>query len=253
MFSDLDNPKNDVKLIAKSLTKVGFNVILVEDASYTKMKMKLNEFEDLIEPGGTALFYFAGHGVQYDGENYLLATNARFEKKYELGDESLKANTVLEALSEKKPKSALMFLDCCRESPPKSWMNSDTRGARSRGLSNMQHPDVVISFSAAPDAPAMDGDTDNSPFAASLSQQILTGQELFPVLRAVANDVQDATGRSQRPWWNGSLLHEFYFAPEGAPREMVEVGNGGVRVQTNLVDSGEQCKWAQGKSSIRMK
>lgn len=210
LFADLENPARDARLLAHSLETAGFKVMLAENVDRGAFVAKLREFQDAIEEGGTALFYFAGHGIQFEGENYLMGTNALLERKFELGEEALKANTVLAAMTGKKPKTALVFLDCCRDAPPQSWIESGTRGLRTRGLADMQHPDVVISFAAAPDAPALDGE-ENSPYARSLANRILSGEELLVVLRTVANDVWSTTEQQQRPWWNGSLLHEFYF------------------------------------------
>ncbi|MDF1751239.1 MAG: caspase family protein [Verrucomicrobiales bacterium] len=220
VFSDLDNSVNDARIMAKSLSEAGFTVLLAKDADRTAMRMHLRDFEAKIEPGGVALFYFAGHGIQFEGENFLMGCNARFENKFELGDESLKADTVLRAMSGKKPKTAMVFLDCCRESPPKSWMDGETRGIKPRGLSGMQHPDVVISFAAAPDKPALDGKDLNSPFALALSSEILKGNEITTVLKSVARTVYETTGQQQRPWWNGSFLHDFYFTKPNVPRQV---------------------------------
>lgn len=241
-FADLDNPVNDVFIVANSLKKAGFKVILVQDADQNTMRMKVREFEQQIKPGGTALFYFAGHGVQYEGENYLIGTNARFEEKYELGEEAVKATTVLSAISVNKPKTALMFLDCCRESPPKSWLESNTRGMKTRGLGEMQHPDVVISFAAAPNEPAMDGNGANSPFAEALAREVVKEQELGRVLKAVAKDVYETTQQQQRPWWNGSLMHDFYFVEEGKTPE-VDVELPSFASDSKTIGSSDDADW----------
>lgn len=225
-FGDLDNPVQDVILVSESLKKCGFKVILVKDASKRDMQMKLREFEEAIETGSTAIFYYAGHGIQFKGENYLIGTNAEFQKEYELGEEAIKANLVLDLLAYKKPKTAIVFLDCCREQPPAEWIAS-TRGVKTRGLTQIhaEDPNLLICYAAAPNKPALDGLEGNSPYAKALSTEILKeGQELGRVLKNVTRTVLADTGDQQRPYLSGSLIHDFYFLKEGeTPKATYEI------------------------------
>ncbi len=243
-FGDLDNPVEDVILVSDALTKSGFKVILVKDASKREMQMKLREFEEAIKPGGTAVFYFAGHGIQHNGENFLIGTNAEFKKEYELTDEAIKANMVLDALAYKKPKTALVFLDCCRERPPAEWLAS-TRGVKTRGLSEISHNNrnLLISYAAAPHMPALDGESSNSPFARALSSEILKKDvELSRVLKNVANTVHTETAEQQTPWWNGSLMHDFFFNKKGeTPKATYEIPS--FAADASTIEKSEGSEW----------
>lgn len=214
LFPSLDNAENDVKLVAAALQQRGFETIIITNADRAQIRMKLAEFESKIEPGGTALFYFAGHGIQYEGENYLMGSNARLQKKYELADEAIRAQVVLDAMVEKRPKSSFVFLDCCRTHPPKSWLKNDTRSALTQGLASMEAQGMVIAYSALPGQAAADGDGDNSPFASALAENILKQYEFDRILKEVGKYVYDATNAEQQTWRSGSLLHDFYFTPE---------------------------------------
>ncbi|MBP7948855.1 MAG: SUMF1/EgtB/PvdO family nonheme iron enzyme [Verrucomicrobiales bacterium] len=213
-LATLPNPANDAKLVAGALEKAGFKVVLATDVTKGQLKARLDEFVGQIDPGGAAVVYFAGHGVQWEGKNFLMAGNAKLQHRYDLGEESLEADTVLAALADKRPKTALVFLDCCRVPPSTSWLMSAKERSQTRsGLAAMEHADLLISYAAAPGKPAYDGKDGNSPYAVALARNILTGQELTKMLKSVTTEVLAATGDQQRPYQTGSLLEDFYFAP----------------------------------------
>ena len=214
-LGDLPNPVNDAKLIAITLERAGFRVSLATDVTKGQFKALLDDFVDTIKPGGDAVLYFAGHGMQYSGSNYLLAANAKLSRKYDLGEESLEAETVLDAMAEKKPGAALVFLDCCRTPPSKSWLAGEKRTGLVSGLAAIQHTDLLIHYAAAPGHPALDGKGKNSPYATALAKHLLGGKELAELLRDVAGEVLETTANEQRPYQTGSLLRSFYFKPAG--------------------------------------
>lgn len=212
-LADLLNPVNDAKLIATTLEQAGFKVSLATDVTKGQLKSLLDDFVDTIKPGGDAVLYFAGHGMQYEGKNYLLAANAKLTRKYDLGEESLEADTVLDALAEKQPGAALVFLDCCRTPPTKSWLAGNKRTGLPSGLAAIQHTDLLIHYAAAPGHPALDGRGKNSPYAVALAKHLLGGKELAEMLRDVGGEVMKSTSSGQRPYQTGSLLNSFYFKP----------------------------------------
>lgn len=212
-LGDLPNPVNDAKLIALALEQAGFRVSLATNVTKGQLNSMLDDFVDTIQPGGDAVLYFAGHGMQYSGSNYLLAANAKLLRKYDLGEESLEADTILDALAEKKPGAALVFLDCCRTPPTKSWLAGDKRAGLVPGLAAVQHTDLLIHYAAAPGHPALDGKGKNSPYATALAKHLLGGKELAELLRDVAGEVLETTANEQRPYQTGSLLRSFYFKP----------------------------------------
>lgn len=213
-LADLPNPVNDARLIAGTLEKAGFQVTEALDVTRGQLKSQIDGFVDGIQPGADAVVYFAGHGMQYEGKNYLLAANATLLRKYDLGEESIQAETLLDAVAEKQPGAALVFLDCCRTPPTKSWLASRGREAVPGGLAAIQSTDLLIHFAAAPGKPALDGEGSNSPYAAALARHMLEGKELAEMLRDVANEVLRTTDQEQRPFQTGSLLKPFVFAKQ---------------------------------------
>ena len=132
----LRNCVNDARLVRRALETVGFTVTLLENASFSAMDDALLGFEGAIPKGGTAIVYFAGHGIEYEGQNYLLGSNAKLQARSRLGEEALKAETFASAMVLAGAKSSFLFLDCCRDAPTDAqWL---TRGAsRKAGLAEI--------------------------------------------------------------------------------------------------------------------
>ncbi len=140
--SPLANPENDAEDIAKKLRGLGFEVIHKNNATRKQMKQVIRQFErKLRKKGGVGLFYYAGHGVQIKGTNYLVPLKAEMEYEYEVPDEALSANSVLRAMESAGNDMNIVVLDACRDNPfSRSWRSS------SRGLARMNaptHPLVV--------------------------------------------------------------------------------------------------------------
>lgn len=214
-FVSLGNCINDASLIRNSLEEAGFQVIYRENVNRYEMEEALVEFEKTIEEGAAAVFYFAGHGIEDEGKNHLMASNARLQSRAMLGEESLNAETFVGAMVGAGAKSSIVFLDCCRETPNLAWQS---RSVKKRGLADMKinfnNKDVLICYAATPGNVAFDG-TDgnqkNSPYALSLSRRMLEGKHLRAMMQDVLEDVNKMTKGAQRPWENGSFLEPFYF------------------------------------------
>jgi uncharacterized caspase-like protein len=155
------------------------------------------------------LFYYAGHGLQVKGQNYLLPIDAKLTREDDIKRKAIDANDVLEKMGEGKSHLNLVFLDACRNNP----FPSSTRSA-SRGLVGMNAPNgTLLIFSTNPGNVAEDGEGRNSPYTKHLLQQIKQPNlEIGMMLRKIRSAVRKETGGSQVPWENGSIEGEFYFS-----------------------------------------
>lgn len=212
----LPNPVRDAKLIGDALKKVGFEVILVRDASQKDLKRAIAQFGDAIVAGGdnvTALFFYAGHGLQVDGTNYLVPVSAEIEKEGDVDLESVAADSILKQMEHSGARTSIVILDACRNNPL-------SRGFRSasRGLARMETPNgSFLAYSTAPGDVAADGDGKNSPFAKALAAEIVKpNQAIEETFRNVRIEVMQATNQQQTPWDSSSMLVPFYFAGPAA-------------------------------------
>lgn len=217
-FPDLRNCINDARLISRTLQSVGFEVIEVMDADLSTMEDALITFESRIKNGGTAVAYFAGHGIEYEGKNYLMATNARFKARSFLTREAIKAEVFAAAMVQAGARSSFLLLDCCRELPRSAeWAG---RGQKKFGLAEISiDGDIMISMAASPGKQALEPGTagGNSPYALALSKWIPSGKNHLELFQNVRKEVHEMTNGLQRTWENGSFIESFYFADEEKP------------------------------------
>ncbi len=217
----LPNPANDAKLIGEALTGLGFDVIARRNADQVTMKRAIQEFGSRLEkagPGAVGLFYYAGHGVQLSGRNYLIPTTARIEREGDVEIEAVSADWVIEQMRYARNRLNIVILDACRNNP-------FTRSMRSvdRGLATMDAPaGILIAYSTAPGAVAADGAGRNSPYTEALTRAMREMHEpVEQVFKHVRVGVMSATSGKQVPWESSSLTGDFYFAAPGkvAPAE----------------------------------
>jgi formylglycine-generating enzyme required for sulfatase activity len=209
----LANPDNDADLMAATLKKLGFQVVKVQDADLTQMKRAISDFGTKLANAGkdaVGLFFYAGHGLQISGNNYLIPVNARIEKSADADLEALNASLVLSQMEYAGNSLNIIILDACRNNPLSRGMRS-----ASGGLAKMDAPlGTFIAYSTAPDQTAADGDGKNSPYTAALSKAMVKpGIAIEEVFRDARVDVLNATNREQIPWESSSLTGAFYFAP----------------------------------------
>jgi uncharacterized caspase-like protein len=160
--SPLANPEKDAKAIEGQLKTLGFEVELVLNGSRGEMLEGLRKLEAKLEQGDTALFYYAGHGVQVNGQNFLVPVGADIQGENDVEYESMPLNRILTGIQSKNVATSLVFLDACRNNP----YRSSARGAI-RGLSVVQTGgSSLIAFATAPGDVALDGEGENSPFTA---------------------------------------------------------------------------------------
>jgi TPR repeat protein len=213
-FSPLDNPVSDARAIASVLGQSGFTVDVVEDTDLAGFRVAIDRLRDEIEPGDVALFYYAGHGVQFGKANYLLPVDVLIEEPRALPAQSVAAGEVLHRIAEARPGITIMILDACRENPFPKFQDSFADGLATLEPSASEG---LIAFATAPGGVAVDGDGANSPFTSALvSTLVLPGLEIFDVFREVRARVRRATNALQIPTVNASLEHRFYFRPQSS-------------------------------------
>jgi formylglycine-generating enzyme required for sulfatase activity len=213
-IGSLKNPVNDGKLIAASLQKVGFKVSLVTNGDQRKMKQAMLDFGQALSdagPTGTALFYYAGHGIQLNGENYLVPVGAKIKREGDVGLEALSATDVLKELNFAGNKVQIIILDACRNTP----FTRSFRGG-TFGLAKIDAPiGSFVAYSTAPGSVASDGQGANSPFAGALATELQKpGASIEEMFRNVRAKVIAETDSQQVPWDSSSLTAPFYFSKD---------------------------------------
>ncbi len=214
LVGDLPNPVNDAALMAKTLERVGFDVQVIFNASQRDLKRSIIKFGDLLDnagPDAVGLFYYAGHGIQVNGKNYLIPVDAIISREKDIIVEAVTAETVLEAMDFARNQLNFVILDACRNNP-----FSRTFRSSARGLARMQAPrGTLISYSTAPGAVAADGEGVNSPYTEALATNIpYKGVPVEHVFKRTRVAVLNATNGAQTPWESSSLTGDFYFVPE---------------------------------------
>ena len=213
----LRNPANDADLMAETLKKVGFFVIERRDADQLSMKRAIEEFGKRLEdagPNAVGLFYYAGHGVQLSGHNYLIPTTANIEREGDVEIEAVSADWVIEQMRYARNSLNIVILDACRNNPFTRSMRSADRGLAVIDVQAVTG--ILIAYSTAPGTVAQDGNGRNSPYTVALTKAMLELREpLADLFQDVRVAVMSATEQKQVPWEDSSLTGRFYFtAPE---------------------------------------
>lgn len=209
--SGLKNPVNDARLMARTLAAEDFDVTTVFDGDSAAMHEAIAVFgRKLSTPGAVALFYYAGHGVQSGGDNYLIPVKADFGSTADVEKKGVALSAVFKVFEVSLSRLNIVLLDACRNNP------FETAGRASlQGLAPVVAPSgTIISFATAPGQIARDGSGLNSPYTAALAESIPTpGVTLEDMFRGTRRKVREATGNTQTTWEHSSLLTEFYFHP----------------------------------------
>ena len=217
------NGVNDARAIARTLREIGFVVAEGFDLDRNGMEGRIREFLRGTAKARVALVFYAGHGLQVDGRNYLLPVDTRLESPSDLGFETIELDNILENLSDSS-RANIIILDACRNNPFAQTFASRFGAARSvtvlsglAGYSNLG-TGTLIAFSTAPNTVAADGNGSNSPFTGALAKHMrVPGLEVRQMLTRVRADVAAETKGRQIPWDNSSLLGEVYLAGLGKP------------------------------------
>ncbi|MBR0990733.1 caspase family protein [Bradyrhizobium japonicum] len=205
----LSNPANDAALIGGMLKKAGFDWIDIKtDLNASEMRRALREFGQRARDAEVAVIYYAGHGIELDGTNYLIPTDAALETDSDVLDETVALDRALFAVEPAK-QLRLIILDACRDNPfAKTMKRTVAARAIGRGLAKIEptSPNTMIAFAAKAGSTASDGDSKNSPFAAALVERLPTpGLDLRKAFGFVRDDVLKNTSYKQEPYVYGSL------------------------------------------------
>jgi uncharacterized caspase-like protein len=238
--SALPNPANDAKAMTKFLNAAGFQVLQAPDLKQADMRKTIGNFASLVAekgPDTVALVFYAGHGVQVDGENYLIPVDANIQREADVPLQATRLADLMNALASVRTKTSIVILDACRNNP-----FSDINKTAGRGLAIVDAPNgSLVSYSTAPGTEAQDGDGTNSPYTTAL---LKVGQEqglpIEQALKRVRLAVNEATGRQQVPWESSSLTSEFSFFPR-------ERADG----RTNVASTAPTATPAAAKSEVR--
>jgi len=206
----LRNPTNDAKAVADKLQGLGFKVTLKLDQDQKSMADAIRVFGNQLKGGGAGLFYYAGHGMQVKGRNFLIPVDADIQNEDEVPYRSIDANEVLSKMETAKNRLNLMILDACRNNP----FSRKFRSA-SQGLAQMDAPSgTLVAFATAPGSVASDGTGKNGLYTqhllANLGQSGVPVEQLFKRVRV---GVMKDTRNAQVPWESSSLVGDFYFKP----------------------------------------
>ena len=212
-LSALANPGNDARDMASSLTELGFEVQLLVDANHESIEDAVLDFgEKLHKGGGVGLFYYAGHGVQDQGRNYLIPVEANIRRATQLKRKAVDVGWVLDEMAAANNGLNMVILDACRDNPFAEFRSAD------RGLAKMEGPKgTFIAYATAPGDVAADGEGRNGLF----TKHLLTAmqqpdQPVELAFKDVVKAVSDESRGRQTPFITSSLTGDFYFNPAGA-------------------------------------
>jgi TRAP-type mannitol/chloroaromatic compound transport system substrate-binding protein/uncharacterized caspase-like protein len=212
---ELANPRNDAADISAALKRFGFQVVEGIDLDKTAFDRKIRDFAVLLQGAEVGLFFYAGHGLQVAGQNYLVPVDAQLTTASALDFEMVRLDLVHRTM-EREAQTNIIFLDACRNNPLERNLRR-AMGTRSadigRGLAAVESGvGTLISFSTQPGNVAADGTGRNSPFAGALVRQLaISNEDLGAILIAVRNDVMRESQRRQVPWEHSALTGRFYF------------------------------------------
>ena len=217
-LAPLNNPENDARVVASTLRRLGFEVIEHVNLPVKDFRRVLREYAKRVQDTeGTALFFYAGHGVQIDGRNYLLPVDINVRDEYEIKDEAVDVEELfVSRLDRARAQTRIIILDACRDNP----FGRITRGLRTvgTGLVEMGARGALIAYSSAPGATAEDGPAGtNSIFTRHMVKEMLVeGLEVEQMFKNVRVKVLRDSNQRQIPWVNSSMTSNFSFNPRAA-------------------------------------
>ncbi len=210
----LANPANDARAMAARLDRLGFSVQVLTDADRAAMERALVAFSGRLDADTTALFYYAGHGIQSNGRNYLLPVDARIRSEAALRFEAVDVADVLDEIAQSGSRVNFVILDACRNNP----FERKVRGG-SRGLAAIDAArGTLIAYATAPGSVAIDGESSNGLYTAELLKALdAPGLKAEDVFKRVRIAVSDQSAGLQVPWESSSLTGDFVFNRDAMP------------------------------------
>lgn len=209
---ELINPSNDADSMADILESLGFNITKISNPTQKELKIAIDDFGEKLIQYKTGLFYFAGHGIQVKGLNYLIPTDANLKNERMAEYDCVEVNRVLGFMEDSKANVNIVILDACRNNPfERNW----SRGIGLRGLAQMDAPKgSFIAYSTSPGKTASDGDGKNGLYTEALLKYIGTKQRpITTMFQDVRRDVIAKSNNEQVPWEATSLTSDFFFNP----------------------------------------
>ncbi len=218
----LRNPVNDAADISSALKQLGFDVIHEENTGRKQLRSSIRQFQQKLRNSAVGLFYYAGHGMQVAGRNYLIPVDADIKQEFEVPDEAIEGDSVLRAMQSAGNALNIVILDACRNNPfARSFRSS------SRGLARMTAPTgSIVAYATAPGSVAADGEGRNGVYTKHLLKAMNSPDlSIEQVFKRVRIGVKRDTGGGQVPWEESSLEGNFYFAgqkvePPGASQQV---------------------------------
>ena len=209
----LKNPPSDARAIAATLRRQGFDVILKENATKAQMNEVVADFGEKLTEGDTALFFYAGHGMQVQGRNYLIPTDAKISSEQRVRLETLDVEAVLDQMSAARARVSMVILDACRNNPFERRFRS-----AGGGLAQINAPEgTMIAYATSPGKVAADGEGANGLYTQELLKALAQpGLKVEDVFKQVRIGVTRASNGGQVPWEASSLTGDFYFQPVAA-------------------------------------
>jgi uncharacterized caspase-like protein len=194
--------------MAETLRSIDFKVDLLLDPDQAALKRAVDSFGTKIPPNGAALFYYAGHGVQVDGRNYLIPIRAKIQTQGDIDIEGVDVARLLARLEQANGSLNIVILDACRNNP-----FARTFRSLNRGLAFVQAPSgTLIAYATAPGDEAQDGVDGHSPYTSALAKELKTPDvPIEETFKAVRRTVQATTSGRQTPWESSSLTRPFAF------------------------------------------
>lgn len=223
----LANPANDATDIAIELKALGFTVVEGIDLTSRGMRDKIREFANELRGAEVGMLYYAGHGLQVNGRNYLAPIDAKLEFESDLDFETIPLEFVQRQM-EREVQTVLLFLDACRDNPlTRSFRSASRSNGAGKGLAEIKSAaGTLIAFSTDPNNVALDGTGRNSPFTKALIDNISRkGVEVQTMMTDVRQEVYENTNEQQTPWINSSLLGRFYFSPQDGSDNSTSTGD----------------------------
>ena len=206
----LRNPKNDAEAMKETLEGLGFTVMKYENCQQNDIKRAIDEFGEQLKNYDIGLFFYAGHGLQVDGTNYLVPVDAKLTSAYDVEFDCVRADRVLAKMEAANSRTNIVVLDACRDNPfERSW----SRGTRGNGLAFMNAPrGSLVAYATAPGQTASDGGGQHGVYTEALLEHLptpnVTIEQVFKLVRSTVS--QKSEGK-QIPWESTSLTGDFYF------------------------------------------